>query len=320
MSGDRNSEHVQLSVGSVLGPLIDQRRLLMIMAGIGLLLGVLHAFLSPRVYEACTSILPEQNSSSSILSRASELAVAAGIALPGETDPSLYYSELMTSSYLLDRVLDTESENGKTILEALRFGDDPAEREKATRRIKRNLDITRDTRSRVIRIESRASSRVLAESIVNNLVATLDDFLRSRRSAEADNLHTFLLAEINRAGVNLSAAEDRLMEFRAVNRLIEQSPTLQREQSSLVREVSLNELVVVELRKQMEFQAIFSKDRQPAVIAIGPAKSGVEAVRPVAVQSIAASLLLFLALGCMAIYFRTGILPFLHKELARDRG
>jgi uncharacterized protein involved in exopolysaccharide biosynthesis len=221
---------------------------------------------------------------------------------------------------MLDQVLDSVDGSGTTVLAALGFEDDPAERDKASHRLKRSLDIARDARSGVVSIRARAPDRALAETIVDNLVESLDGFLRIRRSTEGEARHAFLLGEIERAGAKLSAAEDRLMEFRTVNRVIDQSPALQREQAALNREIVFNEAVVVELRKQTEFLAITVQENLPAVMAIGPARSGIEAVYPVPVQSVVAGLLLFLFLGCMVIYIRSGILPFLHKELVQDRG
>ena len=319
MTRDREHSGAMLSVGSVLGPLVVHRTFLMTMVVLGLLLGVLHSVFAPRIFEARTTILPNQGSSTSLLGGASELALMAGITLPGGVEPSLFYQDLLYSAHLLERVLDAQGPAGITILESLGFEDDLGERDKAIHRLKRSLDVTRDSRSGVVSIKARASDPVLAEAIIDRLVHGLDEFMRSRRRTDAGNRHGFLLQEIGRSEATLSDAEDRLAEFRTDNRMIDQSPVLQREQAALNREVLFREAVVVELRKQAEFQAITAQEDLPSISTIGPPRAGSKPVRPIPAQSVVAGVLVLGALACMVIYFRSGVLPNLRKELAPDR-
>jgi len=319
MHQEHHNDAHALTITRVVGPLVANRRLLLAMAIAGVLVGVLHYSFSTRVYQAEIVILPDQGGSASLFGSAGELALMAGLSLPGATDPSLYFRDVLLHTTTLDRLLDMRSSDEQTFLEKMGYENEPEARDAAVRELRRSIDVSRDMRTGVVVVEGRAGSPTMAEALVDSLTASLDRFLRGRRQAEATDRLLFLQTEIAGAEARLAKAEARVVEFQSQNRMIEQSPALRKEFAALEREVLLREAVMVELRKQAEVQAITSEESLASFRTVGAARAAVRPVRPRPVQSIAMALILFIILGCCIVYFRDGILPALKRDLGQGR-
>lgn len=302
--------------GVLLAPLIRARILILAMAGIGVLLGVAHYLFATPQYEAKVVILPDLNAGSSLLGGASDLAMVAGIRLGAESEPTLYFRDILLSDLVLDRVLTSAAADAQTVQAMLGFGAELAERERAVRHLRRLVSVTRNNRTGIVKVGVRTDDKALSRTIANHLVATLDEFLKQSQTRSATGQFEFLSREIERADESLDGAEKDLAAFRVRNRLIEQSPELQREASRLQREVVIRESVLIELRKQAEILKISANEEMPKVQVIEPARVYQEPIYPILYQSLLVGVLLLVFLTMAIIYVRAYLLPTITRQLA----
>ena len=202
-----------VSIGALILPLYIRRKLLLGLTIVGFAAGLAYYFLASDLYSAETTILPSSRGQSAMFGGASELALLAGVSLPGGADPTLFYREVMLSPQIIDAVLASPADSTMTIRQALEIGDAPTQRDKAVRKLRRRVSISRDSRSGVIEVKATASKPQFAEAIVNALVDRLDAFLRLRSRNSAGEQFDFLTQEIERAGQQLQLAEDDLQAF-----------------------------------------------------------------------------------------------------------
>jgi len=305
-----------LDFKTLLVPVIRAKTFLIVFVVFGVCLGIAHFLWASPEYKAKLVIIPEFDSGSSLLSGASDLAMMAGIRLGGDSEPTLYYKEILLSDLILDRVLhETYGNTDQPLLVALGFGKNLAEVEKAIRHLRKTTTVVRNNRTGIITMSVRSQDLVLSRSLANEMAKALDQFLLQSQSKTAGNQFDFLSQEIKRADSLLDLAEKDLSKFKIHNRMTLESPDLQREQSRLHREVVIREVVLVELRKQAEILKISTNKQVSKIQLLEPARSYHEPVYPILFQSLFVGILLMGIIALAIIYSRAYLLPIVLDQI-----
>ncbi len=95
----------------------------------------------------------------------------------------------------------------------------------------------------------------LSALVANNIVESLDFYIRTKRKSYASEQRFYIQKRLAQIGDSLSAAENKLKNFREENRLVA-SPALMLEQGRLLRNVDILQTVFIELNKQLEIAKI----------------------------------------------------------------
>jgi len=185
-----------LDFKTLLVPVIRAKTFLIVFVVFGVCLGIAHFLWASPEYKAKLVIIPEFDSGSSLLSGASDLAMMAGIRLGGDSEPTLYYKEILLSDLILDRVLhETYGNTDQPLLVALGFGKNLAEVEKAIRHLRKTTTVVRNNRTGIITMSVRSQDLVLSRSLANEMAKALDQFLLQSQSKTAGNQFDFLSQE-----------------------------------------------------------------------------------------------------------------------------
>jgi uncharacterized protein involved in exopolysaccharide biosynthesis len=96
----------------------------------------------------------------------------------------------------------------------------------------------------------------LSADVVNNLVESLDRYVRTKRRSYASEQRLYIARRLGQLKDSLTLAENALKDFRERNRMVAQSPELMLEQARLSRNVEILNAVFLELSKQLELVKI----------------------------------------------------------------
>jgi uncharacterized protein involved in exopolysaccharide biosynthesis len=253
----------ELSLVEILGTLYRRRVLIGAITGVGLVLGLLLGFRSPRVYVGQTKVIPTAYlSSSSDVSSLSSLRGAAaqfGLGMAGPSaNVSPLFPQMLASSELLGKILSREYplEDGRSIslVQYLRIKrSDPEKTLRASiGSVRQALRSTYDMKSGVTTISASFRDPQLAAAVANAGAEELDRFLNELKTAQAGERVRFISQRLNDVQTQLEQGENALKSFREQNRQVGGSPLLMLEEARLARVVSMNEQVFVTLRAQLE--------------------------------------------------------------------
>jgi uncharacterized protein involved in exopolysaccharide biosynthesis len=294
-----------LALAQVLRPMIRRRRFVLAMAVLGVAIGLLHYFVSDPRFESKLTVLPPLQNDGAILGMAGDLAQIAGLSLGGRSDPTLFYRDILMSDLVLDKLLDLSVPGGLGSVGAGLGGTTTAEdREKAIRRLRRMMSISRDNRSRTVEVRIQASSRELASALADSLGSSLNQYLGMVRRQDSSAQHEFLASELSSVLRTLESLESKLADFKSRNRLIAQSPDLQREETILRRDIMVKEAVLVEIQKQVELAGMGMRRHVPMTRQLEPARTYRRPVYPKLSQSLLLGLGIVAVLSVMWVYGR----------------
>lgn len=222
----------------------------------------------PTQYEGKVVILPSESSSSvsSTLGSLSGLASAAGINI-GTSSPTAIYEKLIYTEAVLEPVIYAkypaeQSKDSVNLLEYLGYKINPEyPLEKEKRKIFIDL-FTLLTEYNRITTEIDASTGILTITVTmtnpkislmmaNNIVFSLDKFVRTKRKSSASNTRKYLESRTSTVKDSLKQAEDILKTFREQNRAIV-TPERLLEQNRLVRNVDILNSLYMILVNQLE--------------------------------------------------------------------
>jgi uncharacterized protein involved in exopolysaccharide biosynthesis len=247
----------------VLGIIWAKRKIILILSfGVSLLtLGIL--FLQPNYYKAVSTILPEtQENKLSSLGQFADVAQLAGVSIPGSEIARLY-PIIITSESVLRNVIYREYQTKKFSqpVNLVKFWDiekkDPvAEFDAAYRRLKQATNADFDLKTSMVTVTLDMTEPQLAADVLNRMVAELDDFMRTKRTTNAEEQRKWVEVRLKEVAEELRNAEERLKEFREKNRRVSDSPELLLQQDRLARDVEINSTVFIELKKQLELAKI----------------------------------------------------------------
>ena len=251
-------------------------------------------FLASPYYEGTVTILPEYGSKST-LSGLSQLATLAGVKV-GEGAPTEIYQNLITSESVLEPVIRKNYETKKFDHPVNLFEYYEIENKKdgysrtdflALFRILRgSINSKVDRFTKILDITVTMPESRLAADVVNAIVESLDEYIRTKRKSYALEQIFYLEKRTAQVRDSLTRAEERLKSFREQNRIVTHSPQLMLEQGRLLREVEILQTVYIELNKQLEIAKIDDIRETPVVNLKEPAKDPVIKAGPVRTRTL----------------------------------
>ncbi len=250
-------------------------------------------FLAKPYYESTVTILPEYGSKSSMLSQLSGLASIAGVNV-GETAPTEIYQNLISSETVLSDIIYAkykteefpDSVNLVQYFEVESSGKNPEiQKRENFLKLYKNLTKSRistdvDRMTKILSVTVTMPEAQLSADVANNLVKSLDRYIRTQRKSNATEQSFYLEKRTKQIKDSLNIAENMLKNFREDNRITSQSPNLLLEQARLMRNVDILQTVYVELTKQLEIAKIDEIKDAPVLNVKEFAKSPVKKAGP----------------------------------------
>ena len=226
-------------------------------------------FLVSLYYESTVTILPEYGNKNTSLGQLNDLAALAGVKV-GESTPTEIYQVLITSESVLEPVIYKKysTDEYKDSVDLIQYFDikpdnslppDLRHRKmfiKAYDKLcKNNLSTDLDRGTKILNIKVRMLESDLSAIVANNIVESLDHYIRTKRKSYATEQRFYIQKRLAQVKDSLSSAENNLKNFREDNRLVA-SPALLLEQGRLLRNVDILQTVYIELNKQLEIAKI----------------------------------------------------------------
>jgi uncharacterized protein involved in exopolysaccharide biosynthesis len=220
------------------------------------LLVTLGSFLVSNKYRSTATLLPEDlQSASSALAALSNVASLIGVPSTGFEK---LYPTIVSSEAVLRRVIyrPRQIEGFPGTVDLVEFWgieeDTPLEEyERALKRLRRDLDVSVDSKTDVVTVSLATSDSTLSAQIVQEIILGTDAFLRHQHRTYATEQGRWIDSRLSQVQADLRHAEDSLRTFRQVNRVIA-SPPLVLAESRLVRQVDLNSALFLDLSRQRE--------------------------------------------------------------------
>jgi uncharacterized protein involved in exopolysaccharide biosynthesis len=272
-------EVTSFSLDEVVQRFSASRRIVLVAAGIGVVLGLLLGLVLPKVYLSEATLLPSSEEEAGLLgSNLAGLAGTLGIPLSGVSVPESHlFPAILKSERLIRAALATpiDSTNAaRGTLDAFVADDgDPAQvrEERAVDRVRREiLRVGLDEETGIVRVTVRMNDPVLANRANAIFLNRLAEYLKHERTAQARENRIFVEGRHHEAEQELARAENELAAFREGNRKIDNSPELLLAEGRLFRRVRVQEEVFLELTRQYELARIEEQKATPVVEVLDP--------------------------------------------------
>ena len=248
----------------------DKRKKLLFINGAILIITLLYLlFIVKPYYESSVVILPEYGSKSNMLSQLSGLAALAGVRV-GELAATEIYQNLLQSESVMAPVINSmyltkEYPDSVNLIQYFEINtkDKNPEIQKRKRYLavlelltKVNISTDIDRMTKILTVKATMPEAQLSADVVNKLVESLDQYIRTKRKSYAGEQRYYLEKRVDQIKDSLSISENKLRDFREQNKMITQSPNLLLEQGRLMRNVEIRQNVYIELTKQLELAKI----------------------------------------------------------------
>jgi len=200
-----------------------------------------------------------------------------------QRDPFDYYTSVLTSTRVVEKVLNTSRGSGSTIRQDLGLPDGGANQELARLRLLGagvRLESTRRTAGGqsfpVLMVRASWTDPQMAADLANAFLRELAEYDQAIRTDSAEKRLKFIQTQTDVAFQALTDAENALREFREQNRLVRHSttgvpPLLSTKDDQLSRQVSLRSELYTDLRKALDQVRIAKLDDASAVVVVEPA-------------------------------------------------
>jgi len=259
-------------------------------------------FIAKPYYESNITILPDYGASGApvgggSLAELSSIASMAGINV-GEGSSTEIYRNLLYSETILEPVFNAKyatlkNKDSLTLYDILGITEDLSLQEYERNREKfvrlnemftlRMMSTTLDPMTKILNIKLVMPDSHLASAVINKLALSLDEYVKTKRKSNAMMRCAYIERRIDQVKDSLMTAEERLKVFRSLNNVLAKSSSLMLEESRLVRNMEIFQVVYIELTKQLEIARIdVVKDTpvinirefaQPPVVKAGPRRT-----------------------------------------------
>jgi uncharacterized protein involved in exopolysaccharide biosynthesis len=237
-------------------------------------------------YASLTTFLPETQSSRLQLSSGlAGLAAQFGVPLgPAASQSPLLYVEIVQSERLLATVLQTKFANP----DRARFGpadslflldllDLPRQRtseralDAAVRYLRQDaIGIDVDLKTNLVKLSVEVEYPALAQQVTNQILALVNEFNRGIRRSQARARREFAEGRAREYQQSLSDAENALEQFYARNRTYRGSPELMAEEARLQRQVSIQQDLYLNMRRETETARLEEANTAPVLTVVDP--------------------------------------------------
>lgn len=247
------------------------------------LLSAVISLILPERFTSTTTIIPSNSSNS--LGTLADLAGLAGFNVFTEgPDMTILYPDILLSEAVLTTVIynkyfykTTNDSVDLIYIYGLSGENENKAFEKTLDKLRKKLQVTQDKKTLIVTLTLEEKDPELTANILNLIVEQLDFFLRRKKNTSASEQRKFIEHRLGEVEKELKVSEDELKEFREKNRLVV-SPELLLRQERLLRNVSINNAIYLELKKQFEIAKIEEVKNIPAITVLDKA-------RPAAIKS-----------------------------------
>jgi len=265
----------QLSVLGVTNTILRNRRLVLLVTLVVVMICVLRAVLAPRVYSSSASFIPAGRKAPSPVSG---IAAQFGITVPSldnQQSPDFYVA-LLHSRTVQEPVLDTtysfNTSKGAYRGTLLDYYGDPAKplarrRVAALRILDAQIKTATSLKTGAVLLTVRSQSPTLSADIARNLLAAVDRFNRARIQSQSNSERQFTEEQLANAAAELRAAEDRLEGFQESNRVLG-APRLALNRERLVREVDMRQQLYTSLAQAYAQARMDAVRDNPSVVVL----------------------------------------------------
>jgi capsule polysaccharide export protein KpsE/RkpR len=251
--------------------------ILLISSLLCLIISIIYASSLPEIYSS-SSFLITRTGSSSNSGQFANIAALAGINLGGQgnADPSDYLDKVIEDEDFVNSVLshkwvnkkdsllieslwhikrDTLKDNWELLYEKSKVG--------KIRKEKR-MQISKDKRTSVLCLTTNFETSEIAYQVNRFVIDRLGIYIRTSLKTQAKEKRIFIEERIGEVKVELEKSENNLAAFKDKN-FTSISPKLSLEETRLVRNVSINQEVYLQLQKQYELSKIEETNDQPLI-------------------------------------------------------
>ncbi len=222
-------------------------------------------------YDSTITILPDYGSKSSGIGGLSSLAAMAGFSVGDGSSPADIYKNLLFSESVIEPVLSARYKSNYfndsiDLYEYFEIDVDKSIHEEQRKRIMflqaygkfKNdiLSVSVDATTKIMTLTVRMPESTLASEIANNIVRSLDEYIRTKRKSNSSLQRSYIETRTLEVNDSMTVAENKLKMFLLSNRSYSQSPDLVLEQTRLNRQIQLFQGVYLELMRQLEIAKI----------------------------------------------------------------
>jgi uncharacterized protein involved in exopolysaccharide biosynthesis len=228
-----------------------------------LVLGIAVALIIPATYTARATILPPESNGGALSSLMAALPMAAAQMLGGSGDSKMVelYVDIAQSQSILSAVLDADYQGHPFRRALCGSGDDPDWQ--LMENIRESFAGSKNPRTQLVMFELSNHDPQLASGLLNEILRQMDSFFRYRVATNENVQRKLIESRLSEVSDSLKLSEDMLRQFKESNRTTFRSPKLMLEEGRLMREVEINNVLYVELTKQLEFARISEAETMP---------------------------------------------------------
>lgn len=292
----------------------EQRIFIVGFAILTVVLAAAYAFTAKPEYDSTSKFIGKNNSGGGS-SQLSGLAQLAGFSLPnqGAADPFDHIDEVMKNLDLVQKLMDKKwayKSDSLTLTQIWEMKPDTTiadwqyafKRKVANRIREKTFAITQDKGLKVLTIH--AQDPYLAFQINQYLLTLINDYMINNIRSQATENRLFVEGRIMEIKVELSKSEEELKDFQMRNQE-RTSPPIALEFKRLFRNVSINEELFLQLKKQYELSRIEEKKDQPLIILVSKPEINLDRSKPNRKRILLIGAFMGVCFGFMAAYLRT---------------
>ncbi len=268
----------EISLVEVATLLLAQRRTILGVTTVFVLLSVVFALIKPTEYTSTGSFVPE--SSEGAPSGALALAAQFGVSLGGagsERSPQ-FYADLITSNEILRQTVVSEyastlSEDGTGVIDLVAYyelgEEDRGEAiEEAMEELEDDLSVSVGRETSIVSVSITTTDATLSRDIAAEILRLVNGFDLTSRQSQASAERAFSGERLDAATAELREAERVLRDFLMENRVFTNSPQLQFEFDRLQRDVAMRQEIVTSLAQAYEAARIDEVRNTPVLTRI----------------------------------------------------
>ena len=312
-----------LSILGVTNVVLRNRRLVLGVVLVIVLVAIIWTALAPRVFVSSATVIPAGRKGQP---SSQGLAAQFGLNLPGsdpQQSPDFYVALLHSRAVQSDVInaqysFDTKDGPFKgTLLEYYggKSGPLARRRARALRTLDRQIVTGTALKTGAVLLSVKTFSPALSAEIAKNLLAALDQFNRSRAQAQSVMEREFTEEQLATAASDLRAAEDRLEGFQESNRVLG-APRLALDRERLEREVMMRQQLYTSLAQTYAQARIDAVRDNPTVVVLEQPEVPADPEPRGLLKSAVIALIAGLFLGVLLAFVREHILRTkeLHPE------
>lgn len=238
---------------------------------------IFYALTSPVKYTSVSKLITK-TSSSTPSGNLAQMAALAGVNIGNRnsSNPSEYLPVIMRDKNFIIKILkkkwfikgdsvnlpdiwemepDTTIENWSFVFEKIKT---------STLRDGDFFDLSKDRKAGVLTLTTEFRYPELAYQVNNYLLQLIDEYISNSLKGQAKEKRTFIEERISEVSEDLKISENRLAGFKERN-LDTDAPKVFLEEHRLLRQVTLNQELYIQLKKQYELARIEEKNDQPLI-------------------------------------------------------